>query len=103
MRVHGFRLARAALMGACLIAPGMLRAQSGASAPVDSTAKKPDPPPPPVNHLETTLAGFKLTGYAAGSYSYSGHSVGGTTIVGRLYDRPQNRFMLNPLAGGPHH
>jgi len=98
MRVHGFRLARAALMGACLIAPGMLRAQSGASAPVDSTAKKPDPPPPPVNHLETTLAGFKLTGYAAGSYSYSGHSVGGTTIVGRLYDRLQNRFMLNALA-----
>src|SRR6266480_2754900 len=98
MRVHGFRLARAALMGVCLIAPGMLRAQSGASAPVDSTAKKPDPPPPPVNHLETTLAGFKLTGYAAGSYSYSGRSDGGTTIVGRLYDRLQNRFMLNALA-----
>jgi len=86
MRVHGFRLARAALMGACLIAPGMLRAQSGASAPVDSTAKKPDPPPPPVNHLETTLAGFKLTGYAAGSYSYSGRSDGGTTIVDKPYD-----------------
>src|SRR6266581_2910714 len=98
MRVQGRSLALAALVGVCLIAPGMLRAQSGASAPVDSTAKKPDPPPPPVNHLETALAGFKLTGYAAGSYSYSGRSDGGTTIVGRLYDRLQNRFMLNALA-----
>src|SRR5205814_893709 len=79
-------------------APGMLRAQSGASAPVDSAAKKPDPPPPPVNHLETTLAGFKLTGYAAGSYAYSGRSSGDTAIVGRLYDRLQSRFMLNALA-----
>src|SRR3989454_7575895 len=100
MRVHGSRLARAALVGVWLAAPGMLCAQSGASPPppADTAAKKPDPPPPPVNHLETTLAGFKLTGYAAGSYSYSGHSVGGTTIVGRLYDRLQNRFMLNALA-----
>src|SRR5437867_7204330 len=90
----------AALMGVCLIAPGMLRAQSGASPPppADSAVRKADPPPPPVNHLETTLAGFKLTGYAAGSYSYSGRSDGGTTIVGRLYDRLQNRFMLNALA-----
>jgi hypothetical protein len=78
----------------------MLRAQSGASppAPADTAAKKPDPPPPPVNHLETTLAGFKLTGFAVGSYAYSGHSVGGTTIVGRLYDRQQNTFTLNALA-----
>src|SRR2546422_9552355 len=97
MRVPGSRLARAALVGVWLTAPGMLRAQSGASAPAD-TAKKADPPPPPVNHLEAALAGFKLTGYAAGSYSYSGHSAGGTAIVGRLYDRLQNRFMLNALA-----
>src|SRR6058998_3092531 len=97
MRVQGRSLALAALVGVCLTAPGMLRAQSGASAPVDSAAKKPDPPPPPVNHLETTLAGFKLTGYAAGSYAYSGRS-SGDTIVGRLYDRLQNRFMLNALA-----
>jgi hypothetical protein len=78
----------------------MLRAQSGASppAPADTAAKKPDPPPPPVNHLETTLAGFKLTGFAVGSYAYSGHSAGGTTIVGRLYDRQQNTFTLNALA-----
>src|SRR5213592_4109446 len=62
------------------------------------SAKQPDPPPPPVNHLETALAGFKLTGFAAGSFSYSGHSAGGTAIVGRLYDRLQNRFMLNALA-----
>jgi hypothetical protein len=73
----------------------MLFAQSG--APPDS-AKKPDPPPPPVNHLETTLAGFRLTGFAQGSYAYSGRSAGDTAIVGRLYDRLQNRFMLNALA-----
>ena len=98
MRVHGSRLARAALVGVWLMVPGMLRAQSGAPAPADTAAKKPDPPPPPVNHLETTLAGFKLTGYAAGSYAYSGRSAGDTAIVGRLYDRLQNRFMLNALA-----
>src|SRR5256714_12111405 len=97
MRVQRRSLALAALVGLCLAAPGMLRAQSGAPTPVDSAAKKPDPPPPPVNHLETTLAGFKLTGYAAGSYAYSGRS-SGDTIVGRLYDRLQNRFMLNALA-----
>src|SRR5258707_6286539 len=75
----------------------MLRAQSGAPAPAD-TAKKADPPPPPVNHLETTLAGFKLTGFAVGSYSYSGHSAGGTALPGRLYDPLQNRVMLHPPA-----
>jgi hypothetical protein len=96
MRMQASRLVGAALVGIGLIAPGM-RAQSGASAPAD-TAKKADPPPPPVNHLETALAGFKLTGFAAGSYSYSGHSAGGTAIVGRLYDRLQNRFMLNALG-----
>jgi hypothetical protein len=96
MRSHGSRFALAALLGA-LIAPAGLAAQSGAPAPADTAAKKPDPPPPPVNHLETTLSGLKLTGYAAGSYTYSGHSVG-DTIVGRLYDRLQNRFMLNALA-----
>src|SRR5256714_14098195 len=98
MRVQRRSLALAALVGLCLAAPGMLRAQSGAPTPVDSAAKKPDPPPPPVNHLETALAGFKLTGYAAGSYAYSGRSSGDTAIVGRLYDRLQNRFMLNALA-----
>ena len=98
MRVQESRLARAALVGVWLMVPGMLRAQSGAPAPADTAAKKPDPPPPPVNHLETTLAGFKLTGYAAGSYAYSGRSAGDTAIVGRLYDRLQNRFMLNALA-----
>src|SRR5438094_2815160 len=97
MRVQRRGLALAALVGVCLTAPGMLRAQSGAPTPVDSAAKKPDPPPPPVNHLETTLACFKLTGYAAGSYAYSGRS-SGDTIVGRLYDRLQNRFMLNALG-----
>src|SRR2546423_7818981 len=96
MRSFGSGFAFAALSGA-LIAPASLAPQGGAPTPVDSAAKKPDPPPPPVNHLETTLAGFKLTGYAAGSYAYSGRS-SGDTIVGRLYDRLQNRFMLNALG-----
>src|ERR1043166_7803474 len=91
------RLARAALVSARLIAPGALYAQSGAS-PADTTAKQPGPPPPAVNHLETALAGFKLTGYAAGSYAYSGRSAGDTAIVGRLYDRLQNQIMPNALA-----
>ena len=85
-------------LSALLLAPVWLAAQSAPSAPADTTGKKSDPPPPAVNHLETTLAGFKLTGYAAGSYSYSGRSVGDSAIVGRLYDRLQNRFMLNALA-----
>src|SRR5207245_7392786 len=58
----------------------------------------PPPAPAAVNHLETSFAGFKLTGFAEGSYSYSGRSIGDTAIVGRLYDRLQNRFMLNALA-----
>jgi len=86
------------LLSALLIAPVWLAAQSAPSAPADTTGKKSDPPPPAVNHLETTLAGFKLSGFAAGSYSYSGRSVGDSAIVGRLYDRLQNRFMLNALA-----
>jgi Putative beta-barrel porin-2, OmpL-like. bbp2 len=86
------------LFSLLLIAPGVLCAQGASSASKDTTtAKPPDPPPQAVNHLETTLAGFKLTGFAEGSYSYSGHSVG-TTIVGRLYDRQQNAFALNALA-----
>src|SRR5438046_1306883 len=97
MRAFGSRFALAALFSA-LVAPAGLAAQSGASPPADTAAKQPDPPPPPVNHLETTWAGFKLTGFAQGSYSYSGRSVGDTAIVGRLYDRLQNRFTLNALA-----
>jgi hypothetical protein len=86
---------RAALLSLWLAAPVALLAQS---APPDTTAKKPDPPAPPVNHLETTLAGFRLTGFAEASYAYSGRSSGDTAIVGRLYDRFQNHFMLNALA-----
>src|SRR5947207_12793640 len=89
---------RAVFLALWLVAPGVLCAQGAASAPKDTTAaKQPDPPAPPVNHLETTLAGFKLTGFAEGSFSYSGNSFG-TSIVGRLYDRQQNTFTLNALA-----
>src|SRR3989441_3436669 len=91
---------RAALFSLWLLAPAALGAQSAPPAPADTTSKNADPPPAPaaVNHLETSFAGFKLTGFAAGSYSYSGRSVGDSAIVGRLYDRLQNRFMLNALA-----
>lgn len=82
------RLTRAVLVGACLLADRPLGAQGG-SAPADRAAPKPDPP---------ALAGFKLTGFAEGSYAYSSRSLGDTAIVGRLYDRLQNRFMLNALA-----
>src|SRR6266513_906750 len=90
---------RAVLLALWLGAPRVLCAQGAASAPKDTAAaKQPDPPAAPVNHLETTIAGFKLTGFAAGSYAYSGHSLADTAIVGRLYDRFQNRFTLNALA-----
>src|SRR3989441_6303471 len=86
-------------LSALLIAPVWLAAQSAPSAPADTTDKKGvAPPAPTVNHLETTLAGFKLTGFAEASYAYSGRSSGDTAIVGRLYDRLQNRFTLNALA-----
>ena len=73
-----------------LLAPAALAAQTATSAPHDTAVTKADPAPLP--------AGFKLTGFAVGSYAYSGRSVGDTAIVGRLYDRFQNRFMLNALA-----
>src|SRR6266704_1433312 len=73
-----------------LLAPAPLAAQAATSASLDTAATKADPAPLP--------AGFKLTGFAEGSYAYSGRSVGDTAIVGRLYDRLQNRFMLNALA-----
>ena len=104
------QLVRAALLGAWLVAPGRLAAQGAAAAGTaagdtgstkaagDTAAKTADPSPAPVNHVETTLAGFKLSGFAEASYAYSGRAVGDTTIVGRLYDRFQNHFMLNALA-----
>src|SRR5881628_1434296 len=92
MRPFRLRFAPAALLGALLLGPAWLAAQA---APSDTTAKKSDPPP---NHLETTLAGFKLTGFSEASYAYSGRSSGDSAIVGRLYDRLQNRFTLNALA-----
>ena len=73
-----------------LLAPAPLAAQAATSASPDTAATKTDPAPLP--------AGFKLTGFAEGSYAYSGRSVGDTAIVGRLSDRLQNRFMLNALA-----
>ena len=41
---------------------------------------------------------LNLTGFAEVSYAYSRHSSGDTLIVGRLYDRLQNRFTLNAFA-----
>src|SRR5438876_10583498 len=62
-----------------LLAPAPLAAQAATPASPDTAATKADPAPLP--------AGFKLTGFAEGSYAYSGRSVGDTAIVGRLYDR----------------
>ena len=82
-----------ALLVVALIASGSLAAQGVSAASGDSSVKA-----DPVDHLGTTVAGFKLAGFAEGSYAYSGRSVGDTAIVGRLYDRRQNRFTLNALA-----
>ena len=49
--------------------------------------------------LPGVLAGqVKLTGFAEGSYAYSNRSSGDSIIVGRLYDRFRNQFMLNAVA-----
>src|SRR6266545_152009 len=98
MRRFRIHLAHAALLSAGLLAPAGLAAQSGGPPAADTTAKPAAAPAPTTNSVETLLAGFKLSGYAAGSYSYSGRSIGDSTIVGRLYDRLQNRFMLNAIA-----
>src|ERR671930_89629 len=77
---------RAALFGLWLLVPAALGAQSAA----DRRSNPADPPAP------SPLAGFKLTGFVEASYSYSARAVG-DTIVGRLYDRYSNQFMLNAL------
>ena len=41
---------------------------------------------------------LKISGFAEASYVYSNNSVGDSVIVGRLYDRSQNHFMLNAVA-----
>jgi len=41
---------------------------------------------------------LKVPGFAEMSYAYSGHSSGDTMIVGRLYDRFQDRFTLNAFG-----
>jgi hypothetical protein len=108
MRRLMIRGTRALLVG-MVLAPAWLAAQSAAPARADTAGKKkkadttakkvePPPPPPPVTHLETSIAGIKLTGFAEASYAYSSRSSGDTIIVGRLYDRFQNQFMLNGLA-----
>ncbi len=43
-------------------------------------------------------AQVKLSGFAEASYAYSGRSSGDSMIVGRLYDRLQNRFTLNAFG-----
>src|SRR2546421_11236600 len=99
---------RVALLPLWLGAPGVVYAQGASSAPAETTAVKhpAQAPPPPVNHLETTIAGFKLTGFAEGAYAYSGHSPAGTALVGRLYDPFHNPFPPHPPPARrhkPHH
>jgi hypothetical protein len=69
-----------------LLAPGRMAGQQAATASPDDSA----------NHVETALAGVTLSGYAEASYSYSTHP-SGNVIVGRLYDRFNDQFMLNAL------
>lgn len=59
-----------------LVVPGLLAAQGTAPAP----------------------PALKISGFADVSYAYSGYSSGDTVIVGRLYDRLQNRFTLNAFG-----
>ncbi len=51
----------------------------------------------PANHVETSLSGFKLSGYAEASYSYSTQP-SGATIVGRIFDRLHDQAALNGLV-----
>lgn len=52
----------------------------------------------PASLLAQTPSPLKLSGWAEASYAYSRHSAGDTMIVGRLYDRLQNRFTLNAFG-----
>ncbi len=97
MRRFRIRLTPAALLGAGLLA-GRLAAQSGGPPAADTMAKPAAAPAATTNSVETLLAGFKLSGFAEASYAYSGRSLDDTAIVGRLYDRFHNHFMLNALA-----
>ena len=49
------------------------------------------------NHVQTLLSGFKLSGYAEASYSYSTQP-SGAAIVGRIFDRMQDQAALNGLV-----
>ena len=52
----------------------------------------------PASLAAQALGPLKLTGFAEASYAYSGHSSGDSIIVGRLYDRLQDRFTLNAFV-----
>lgn len=65
---------------------------SAASAPPAGT-----PAAAAANHVETLLSGFKLSGYAEASYSYSTQA-SGAAIVGRIFDRMQDQAALNGLV-----
>src|SRR5262245_50278615 len=76
-----------------LLAVPAVAARVPASGP-DSTPKT---PPPPAPAAEAQMPTWKFSGYAEASYSYSTQAVPGETdqIVGRLYDRYSNAFVLN--------
>ena len=71
-------------------------AAAAATTPVTVAHDSTPPSADTLKHLETTLLGLKLGGYAEASYVYSNHPVG-QAIVGRLYDRFANTFTLNAL------
>jgi hypothetical protein len=111
---RAIRIVDASILITCLFAtvPPLEAQGSGttsAEPSVDTTATAATAPPadsgttPPAqapaeatNHVETPLAGLKLSGYAEASYSYSTDAVG-TTVVGRLYDHFNDQFVLNAL------
>jgi hypothetical protein len=65
---------------------------SATSAPPASSAEA-----AAANHVETLLSGFKLSGYAEASYSYSTQP-SGAAIAGRIFDRMQDQAALNGLV-----
>lgn len=96
---------RCTLLSALLLATAPLGAQSAPPAAAgDSTARHtaPDSSTGDVAATATPaaapspLAGLKVSGYAEASYSAASHPQGGV-IVGRLYDRNSNQFMLNAI------
>jgi hypothetical protein len=62
----------------------------------DSAKAAASAPAPQPEHVETNLAGFKLSGYGEASFQYSTKDNAGA-ITGHLYDRFHDQFSLDAL------